>query len=75
LADHFGGKLHLGFEAVRNRLKQLREARGSRRLAPDERRPEHRDGYEDRRRSYDHERRRSRYDDRYDDRRSDSRYR
>ncbi|RKP09510.1 U1 snRNP-associated protein Usp106, partial [Thamnocephalis sphaerospora] len=32
LADHFGGKLHLGYESVRNRLKQLRETRGSRRL-------------------------------------------
>ncbi|KDQ61003.1 hypothetical protein JAAARDRAFT_31999 [Jaapia argillacea MUCL 33604] len=34
LADHFGGKMHLGYHELRNMLKQFKEEREKRKMAP-----------------------------------------
>ena len=66
LADHLGGKLHLGYVVLRQRLKEI-EASGGGPATRDDRRDERRDRDRDR----------DRYDSRreYDDRRRDDRRR
>lgn len=44
LADHFGGKLHVGFVLIRQRLGEIREGRAKRRQAELQKRMEARDG-------------------------------
>ncbi|XAR65798.1 hypothetical protein NMG60_11011746 [Bertholletia excelsa] len=80
LADHFGGKLHLGYMQIREKLAELQEERNKKRKAyEDERRSKERSRERDREASKDrehgdsHERgrdydRRSRDRDRYHDR-------
>lgn len=74
LADHFGGKLHLGYITIREKYEQLKELVDKRRKerarerreSPDrrEKRPRREERYENDRRSYRRERSRSRDNDR-----------
>lgn len=82
LADHFGGKLHLGYMQIREKLIELQEERNKSRRVEDERRSKERSRDRDRAASKDRERedrggsrerdrdhdRRSRDRDRYHDR-------
>ncbi|RWR83876.1 putative RNA-binding protein Luc7-like protein 2 isoform X2 [Cinnamomum micranthum f. kanehirae] len=57
LADHFGGKLHLGYMQIREKLAELQEERNkSRKVSEDDRRSKERSRDHDRARSRDHER-------------------
>ncbi|XP_039013343.1 U1 snRNP-associated protein usp106-like [Hibiscus syriacus] len=62
LADHFGGKLHLGYMQIRDKLAELQEARNkSRKLDPhDDRRSKERSRDHEREPSRDHDRGESR---------------
>eukprot|EP00268_Persea_americana_P015133 TRINITY_DN1686_c0_g1_i12.p1 TRINITY_DN1686_c0_g1~~TRINITY_DN1686_c0_g1_i12.p1 ORF type:complete len:343 (-),score=70.69 TRINITY_DN1686_c0_g1_i12:224-1171(-) len=57
LADHFGGKLHLGYMQIREKLAELQEERNkSRKVSEDDRRSKERSRDRDRARSRDRER-------------------
>ncbi|XP_057475347.1 uncharacterized protein LOC130763450 isoform X1 [Actinidia eriantha] len=71
LADHFGGKLHLGYMQIREKLAELQEERNKKRkVYEDERRSKERSREHDREASRDHDRGESRERGRDHDRRS-----
>ncbi|KAJ1279885.1 hypothetical protein BS78_04G190100 [Paspalum vaginatum] len=85
LADHFGGKLHMGYMLIRERLSELQEEknkkrkidrtehdRRSRERSGDRERASSRDRYRDRGSSHDRDYDRRRSHDRYHDRERDS---
>nr|GEZ86952.1 putative RNA-binding protein Luc7-like 2 [Tanacetum cinerariifolium] len=64
LADHFGGKLHLGYMQIREKLADLMEERSNKRKAPEEdRRDLEREGSRDRDRASSRDRDRLRDND------------
>ncbi|XP_028072297.1 putative RNA-binding protein Luc7-like 2 isoform X1 [Camellia sinensis] len=71
LADHFGGKLHLGYIQIREKLAELQEERNNKRKAhDDERRSKERSREHDREASRDRDHGDSREEGRDNDRRS-----